>query len=355
MTSRSSTPGGASLAWTTILSRGLPPLEELGGRPVGAPTNCSRDGSGTGHVVKIFDSEDDGFEAPADLSWKFVKRELGKFPTRQVVRRPGVAWPPDEAGYLDLYSGVRGVARALVRKGASWCLCFDIKDGPDQNLGLRDFRARLEWLVCAGAFKGLGAGPDCSSFSVAVTPPVRNVDEPYGKKDASSRMQEKMRVGNDHALWVLSLCQLAVRCGVGFWVENPALSWLFRLPEWLEWLKSESPMSNWLMVSLSCMCMRICWLPCKKGLSACSLMRALCVQNANGPGDVKRLLLRHKGAPNQPAHQKKSFTSVDLNTSLMCRRSVTAHPSARFGRESPHVDSGMEKSAWCDQASALPR
>ena len=202
VTSRSSTPGGASSAWTTILSV----LWQL------------QDGSGTGHVTKIFDSEDDGFEAPADLSWKSSGR-LGRW-------SPGV-------------SGVRGVARALVRKGASWCLCFDIKDGPDQDLGLRALRARLEWLVCAGAFKGLGAGPDCSSFSVAVTPPVRNVDEPYGKKDASSRMQEKMRVGNDHALWVLSLCQLAVRCGVVFWVENPALSWLFRLPEWLEWLKSE--------------------------------------------------------------------------------------------------------------------
>ena len=122
--------------------------------------------------------------------WESVKAALGSFKTSQVVRQPGLAWPPDAKGYLDLYSGTRGVARALVKKGAAWCLCFDIKDGPDQDLECLELRSRIEWLIRAGAFVGLGAGPDCSSFSIAVTPPVRSDSAPYGKAGVTESMKE---------------------------------------------------------------------------------------------------------------------------------------------------------------------
>ena len=47
-----------------------------------------------------------------------------------------------------------------------------------------------------------------------------------------------MQDGNDHALWV--------RKGIGFWVENPRTSWLFRLPEWIKWLR-EPGVGAWIV------------------------------------------------------------------------------------------------------------
>ena len=159
--------------------RNLPPLEELGYERTAAPALalqplCPTDeglasAAGVERVISVSPSE-----KRLNDHWESVKAALGSFKTSQVVRQPGLAWPPDAKGYLDLYSGTRGVARALVKKGAAWCLCFDIKDGPDQDLECLELRSRIEWLIRAGAFVGLGAGPDCSSFSIAVTPPVRS-------------------------------------------------------------------------------------------------------------------------------------------------------------------------------------
>ena len=134
------------------------------------------------------------------LCLEILLPNLKEFPVHQVVRHADVRWPPDESGYLDLYSGVRGAPRAMVRKGAIWVLYFDLKDGADQDPFCRELRTKLQSLVCSGAFLQFGAGPDCSSFSVAVTPPVRSAKEPYSKVTASQNMQVKMAVGNDHAL-----------------------------------------------------------------------------------------------------------------------------------------------------------
>ena len=59
-----------------------------------------------------------------------------------------------------------------------------------------------------GLFLGWGAAPVCSSFSVAITPPVRNLDFPFGRPDASERMQVKMEEGNQCASWLLDLAPL---------------------------------------------------------------------------------------------------------------------------------------------------
>ena len=232
--------------------RNLPPLEELGYERTAAPALalqplCPTDeglasAAGVERVISVSPSE-----KRLNDHWESVKAALGSFKTSQVVRQPGLAWPPDAKGYLDLYSGTRGVARALVKKGAAWCLCFDIKDGPDQDLECLELRSRIEWLIRAGAFVGLGAGPDCSSFSIAVTPPVRSDSAPYGKAGVTESMKEKLRRGNDHGLWVLHLCRLACDRGLGFWVENPASSWLFKLPEWKAWVEDTAGVGAWVV------------------------------------------------------------------------------------------------------------
>jgi len=85
-------------------------------------------------------------------------------------------------------------------------------------------------MISYGLFLGWGAAPVCSSFSVAITPPVRNLEFPFGRPDASEKMKVKMEDGNQCALWLLDLASLSVSKGIHFWIENPDLSWFFRLP-----------------------------------------------------------------------------------------------------------------------------
>lgn len=155
----------------------------------------------------------------------------------------GDFWPPCRPGFLDLYSGEKGVALAASRHSGVWTLCFDIKDGPEQDLEDPQLRRKLEWLIKAGAFLAVGAAPVCSSFSQAITPPVRAWQFAFGKPDVSPTMQAKIDSGNDHARWLL---MLLFDLHIPFWVENPASSWLFRLPDWAKWVQ-ESGVKSWIV------------------------------------------------------------------------------------------------------------
>ncbi|CAE8683129.1 unnamed protein product, partial [Polarella glacialis] len=141
-------------------------------------------------------------------------------------------WRPTTPGFLDLYSGQRGVAKALRMKGAPWVLTFDFLDGPDQDLLDPETRVFLQTCVDAGAFSGIGAAPICASFSSAVAPPVRTPAYPRGVPWMTSAMKVKVRDGNSHSRWLCSLLLRAHRLGIPFWVENPDGSWLWRQREW---------------------------------------------------------------------------------------------------------------------------
>ena len=43
-------------------------------------------------------------------------------------------WRPDFGGYLDLYSGKKGVARLLVSLGPSWAITFETSDDASQDV-----------------------------------------------------------------------------------------------------------------------------------------------------------------------------------------------------------------------------
>ena len=95
-------------SWADVLSKSLPPAAQ-------------RVGSGTGHDVPTASNED-------YKSWKFVKQELGSSHLTRWSDGLELLGPRTRRGTLIC---TPGIARALVRKGASWCLCVDIK-------GLRD-------------------------------------------------------------------------------------------------------------------------------------------------------------------------------------------------------------------------
>ena len=168
-----------------------------------------------------------------------ARRILESFPKDQFVLPTGCSWPPEEPGFLDLFSGERGVAVEAAKLGV-WSLCFDLEHGPAEDLQKEELQRRIEEAVRAGCFSSLGGGPVCSSFSMAITPPVRSAEWPYGKPNLTANMEKKVKEGNASALWMFSLLRLGPELRIQVWLENPAGSWMFRLPAWKA-LESDYP------------------------------------------------------------------------------------------------------------------
>lgn len=143
------------------------------------------------------------------------------------------SWRPNFAGYLDLYSGKKGVARMMIRLSDVWAITFEVQDDENQDVLLPQNKLLIEQLIRVGAVFAIGAAIFCHSFSRAVRPPVRSSSEPYGLTQLSYNMSGKVAQGNLHALWLAGLIKLAIACGLVFWVENPDSSFLWYLDEWI--------------------------------------------------------------------------------------------------------------------------
>ena len=157
---------------------------------------------------------------------------LMEFPENMFVMPKNAPWPPQFPGYLDLFSGERGVAKALASH-QQWSLCIDLSHGPKEDVMDPTLQGRLRKLVRLGVFIAAGGGPVCTSFSTAITPAARNKEFPYGLPDVSERMKVKILDGNLMAIWMFSFLEYCLRHGLRVWMENPASSFMFRLPEWL--------------------------------------------------------------------------------------------------------------------------
>ena len=160
---------------------------------------------------------------------KTVPLEQFVFPSHWKLP-PG--WRPDFAGYLDLFSGKKGVAKQVASRGDSWSLTFEIEDNPSQDLNGSENRRLVRRLLECKAVHTLGAAITCRSFSRAVRPPVRTRTEPKGLVNISPNMQKKVAEGNDQAIWLAGLVAYCITNSLFFWVENPDLSFLWWLPEW---------------------------------------------------------------------------------------------------------------------------
>lgn len=139
-------------------------------------------------------------------------------------------WRPSRAGFLDIYSGEKGIARAIVSLAKTWVITFEISDSPLQDVLSPKNKALIEELIRCGCIVGFGAAIFCASFSRAVRPPVRSRAEPFGFKNITAAMRIKVDLGNLHAEWVAELVALCEKCGILFWVENPDGSYLWFLP-----------------------------------------------------------------------------------------------------------------------------
>ena len=68
------------------------------------------------------------------------------------------------SGWLDLFSGMRGFARALAAAAPCWILCLDINHGEDEDLLDPELQGSIFELLRGGAFAGISAAPVCASF-----------------------------------------------------------------------------------------------------------------------------------------------------------------------------------------------
>ena len=160
-----------------------------------------------------------------------IKEEvlLGKrHPPRRAVRRCHKQY------FLDLFSGVGGVARALRRLGFS-VYEYDIANGQQFDLTNKKVLFKLLSAIRSGKVLGVMIAMPCTSFSVARdrTAIIRSRDHPWGLPEhhLSERDAEKVRIGNlclNATLLIIHACQ---KSHVPWVLENPHSSKLWMIPE----------------------------------------------------------------------------------------------------------------------------
>ena len=130
-------------------------------------------------------------------------------------------------GCLDLYSGRRGVAKALVKQGLPWVLCYDWEHDPAENLLDSHVQSSILALIEAGAFNSVGLAPLCTSFSTAVTPPIRSKEFLEGVPWATANQRLSLETGNEHCAFCAKVLRRALLHNCAVWMENPDNSWLW--------------------------------------------------------------------------------------------------------------------------------
>eukprot|EP00435_Cladocopium_sp_Y103_P065292 s216_g27.t1 len=131
-------------------------------------------------------------------------------------------------GVLDLFSGSRGFAKAMVKTAKTWCLTFDIEHSVSEDLSKKPLQQTLVRLTRLGLFAAMGAGPVCASFSTAITPPVRSLEHPEGVPWCSEVQRAKNELGNTFLAFILRLVSACLFSCTVFFVENPDGSWIWR-------------------------------------------------------------------------------------------------------------------------------
>lgn len=192
-----------------------------------------------GHVRSVSsDLPSDFPRSPPGLSEE-LRALLRVFPVDQFVFSPSFdsleAAFDSGPGILDLFSGSRGFSRACVRNAPCWTLTFDLAHSPSEDLLSPSLQGSLVHLLESGAFRAMGAGPVCASFSEAITPPCRTLQYPEGVPWTSELQKQKNLLGNKMLLFVQRLCRVCLAKDVFFWVENPHGSWMWRQVGAMSW------------------------------------------------------------------------------------------------------------------------
>ncbi|CAE7264901.1 unnamed protein product [Symbiodinium sp. CCMP2592] len=183
------------------------------------------------HAPRSGPASSRGFELSPELRRSLLEMPPGRFVISSAFGDLSSALS-SAPGWLDLFSGSRGFAKALAAAAPCWVLCVDVSHGLDEDLLRTDLQKELLRLIRGRAFHGVSAGPVCSSFSGAMTPCWRTEEFPQGRPDLRSDQQDKVLAGNMMLEFTLEVLQAAEDAGILFWVENPQNSWFWRQRAW---------------------------------------------------------------------------------------------------------------------------
>ena len=186
------------------------PLEHMTSEPAHEPVEHATAGSLAAEAVRKLES--------------YPKEQ---FLLQQRLRRLHKPWC---AGFVfgNLWCG-----KTVDSSGCS--LGFEINHRSAEDLLKPEVREGIVRLVRLHAFLACCAAPIRSSFSVAVTPPVRSARFPRGLPGLRSSMREKVRDRNSHKDFCADLLECFESHGVFYMFENPDTSWWWRQKRWKRW------------------------------------------------------------------------------------------------------------------------
>ena len=119
--------------------------------------------------------------------------------------------------------------------GCPWVLTYEWNRSAGEDLLQDEVRNKVVKMMHLGCFRTMGAAPICSSFSVAVTPPVRSRRHPRGLPRVRASMRIKIKQGNMHNDFVKDFVELCEMLGIFYFIENPDTSWWWRQSRWKRW------------------------------------------------------------------------------------------------------------------------
>ena len=146
--------------------------------------------------------------------------------------RPQVQALVNGEGWVDLFSGSRGFAKALAEAAPWWILCVDWKRDADEDMRDCELQDQIEALLRSGRVRGFSADPPAGSFSSAVTPPWRTKACPEGASWLTAEARKKVRVENLISSFCARLAGVCEAERLLYWVANPERSRMWRMPEW---------------------------------------------------------------------------------------------------------------------------
>ena len=137
-------------------------------------------------------------------------------------------------GWVDLFSGSRGLAKAVAEAAPWWVICFDWRHDSEEDLRSGTLRESIKGLLDTGQVRGFSADPPAGSFSTALTPAWRTREWPEGVPGLEEERAKKVRVENEFSVFCSELIDICERKGLSYLVANPDRSRMWRMPEWRE-------------------------------------------------------------------------------------------------------------------------
>ena len=137
-------------------------------------------------------------------------------------------------GWVDLFSGSRGLAKAVAEAAPWWVICFDWRHDSAEDLRSGALRESIKGLLESGQVRGFSADPPAGSFSTALSPAWRSREWPEGVPWLDEERAKKVQVENEFSVFCSELIDICERKGLSYLVSNPDRSRMWRLPEWRE-------------------------------------------------------------------------------------------------------------------------